>query len=429
MSDTIYALSSGQPPAAVAIIRISGPKASTALLALAGRVPKSRRATLARLVDPEAGEVLDHALVLWFEGPATATGEDLAELHLHGGRAVVARMLKTLAALPGLAPAAPGAFTRRAFENGRIDLAEAEGLADLLFAETELQRLSALAMAEGGLSAHVATWQDVLLSLSARAEALLDFSDEGDVVEDRGAAAMLSNEIAALRCEISDLLGRPTGERLRDGIRVALAGPPNAGKSTLLNALAGREAAIVSPRAGTTRDVIEVPLALAGRPYVFVDTAGLHGGSGDEIEAIGMDRARNVIAKSDIILWLGETNASPEPGRTITVHARADLPGRELVPTGADIALSAVTGAGMDRLVAMLTDRADELLPRPGDLALNMRQRDLLGECADALIGHDDLLITAENLRRARGALDRLTGRAGTEDMLDALFGRFCIGK
>ncbi|RJF93718.1 tRNA uridine-5-carboxymethylaminomethyl(34) synthesis GTPase MnmE [Sphingomonas cavernae] len=429
MTDTIYALSSGQSPAAVAIIRISGPAAASTLKALAGRVPKSRRATLQRLTDPASGDVLDHALTLWFDGPATATGEDLAELHLHGGRAVVARVLRTLAALPGLKPAEPGAFTRRAFENGRIDLAEAEGLADLLFAETELQRLSAIAMAEGGLSTQVVMWQDKLLGLSARTEALLDFSDEDDVDEDAGAATALSAEIAAMAAEVRAFLARPSGERLRDGIRVALAGPPNVGKSTLLNALAGREAAIVSPRAGTTRDVIEVPLALAGRPYVFVDTAGLHAGSGDEIEAIGMERARRVIAKSDIILWLDEQSASPAPERTITVHARADVAGREVAPSSADLAVSAATGEGMDRLVGMLTARADALLPRPGELALNTRQRDLLADCVESLVGDADLLITAENLRRARGALDRLTGRAGTEDMLDALFGRFCIGK
>lgn len=428
MSDTIYALSSGQPPAAVAIIRISGPWAGPALAALAGRLPESRRATLARLADPQTGEELDKALILWFEGPATATGEDLAELHLHGGRAVVARVLKALAAIPALRSAEPGEFTRRAFENGRIDLAEAEGLADLLFAETELQRLSAFAMAEGGLSARVGQWQDRLLMLSARVEALLDFSDEDDVADGKGEGATLAREATGLAAEIGKLLARPAGERLRDGIRVALAGPPNAGKSSLLNALAGREAAIVSHHAGTTRDLIEVPLALGGRPYLFVDTAGLHEGTGDEIEAIGMARARDAIARADIILWLDEHGSSPFPERTITVHARADLPGRESAPAEAS-AVSVMTGEGLDALVTELIARADALLPRPGELALNQRQRALLAECRDALHADEDLLVLAENLRLARGALDRLTGRAGTEDMLDALFGRFCIGK
>lgn len=284
-------------------------------------------------------------------------------------------------------------------------------------------------MAEGGLSAQVALWQDRLLALSAQTEALLDFSDEGDVAEDSGAGVMLSDAVAALREEMAGYLARPSGERLRDGIRVVLAGPPNSGKSTLLNALAGREAAIVSPRAGTTRDVIEVPLALAGRPYVFIDTAGLHAGTGDEIEAIGMRRANDMIAASDIVLWLDELSESPVPERTIMLHARADAPGRAPPPSGVDLALSAMTGAGMDELVALLGARADTLLPRPGEIALNTRQRTLLGECRETLSASADLLILAENLRLARSALDRLTGRAGTEDMLDALFGRFCIGK
>jgi len=429
MTETIYALSSGQPPAAVAIVRISGPRAGAALEALAGRRPRPRHATLARLVDPATGEGLDRALVLWFPGPATATGEDLAELHLHGGRAVVARVLAALAGIEGLMPAEPGAFTRRAFENGRIDLAEAEGLSDLLFAETEWQRRSALAMAEGGLSAQVAGWQERLLMLSAQAEALLDFADEADVAAEAAGAAALSAGIAAMVTEIAAVLARPSGERLRDGVRVVLAGPPNAGKSTLLNALAGREAAIVSARPGTTRDTIEVPLALGGRPFLFIDTAGLHGGTGDEIEAIGMARASSAIETADIILWLDAAETAPAPARSIIVHARADAPGRGTVPVTSDVAVSAATGAGLDALVAIVLLRADLLLPRLGEIALSARQQDLLAECVGALLPSHDLLIVAEQLRLARGALDRLTGRAGTEDMLDALFGRFCIGK
>lgn len=429
MTHTIFALSSGAPPAALAVVRISGSNAGTALQLLAGRLPPPRKASLALLADPITQAPLDNALVLWFPGPATATGEDLAELHLHGGRAVVSRVLGVLETLDGLKPAEPGAFTRRAFENGRMDLAEAEGLSDLLFAETELQRLSALAMAGGGLSAKVKAWQDELLGLSARVEALLDFSDEGDVTEDSEAALRISEEALIFADRVRSFLNRPSAERLRDGIRVALAGPPNAGKSTLLNALAGREAAIVSTRPGTTRDIIEVPLALKGRPYVFCDTAGLHDITDDEIEVIGMSRARAVMDESDIILWLNENEASPQPEKTITVHARNDVEGRALSPSNAQISLSARTGEGMDILIEKLTERADALLPRPGDLALNKRQRDLLAECVAALQGSEDLLIIAENLRLARSALDRLTGRAGTEDMLDALFGRFCIGK
>jgi tRNA modification GTPase len=428
MTGTIYALSSGAPPAALAVVRISGPQAGPALAALAGRLPKPRRATLARLVDPADGDMLDHSLLLWFPGPASATGEDLAELHLHGGRAVVARVLSVLADIDGLLPAGPGDFTRRAFENGRIDLAEAEGLSDLLFAETELQRRGALASAGGALSAKIAIWQDALLSIAARAEALLDFSDEDDVPDAGGAE--LEIEVSMLVGEIDAWLARPPAERLRDGVRVALAGPPNAGKSTLLNALAGRDAAIVSPRAGTTRDLIEVPLALAGRPFLLIDMAGLHDGTGDEIEAIGIARAHQVIASSDLILWLGDERAELEPAKVVHIHARADLPSRR-AGAGEGIAVSAMTGEGMDELVGLLLARADVLLPVPGEVALNARQRDLLIQCRGALADcmSDDLLLLAESLRLSRQALDRMTGRAGTEDMLDALFGRFCIGK
>lgn len=432
MRTTIYALSSGAPPAALAVVRISGSRAGQALIALAGRLPQPRRASLAMLTDPADGEALDQSLLLWFPGAASATGEDLAELHLHGGRAVVARVLATLAAIEGLMPAGPGDFTRRAFENGRIDLAEAEGLADLLFAETELQRRSALASAGGALSAQVAIWLQRLLMLSAQAEALLDFSDEDDVSADDG---KLEATVAAFADEMDAWLRRPSAERLRDGIRVALAGPPNAGKSTLLNALAGREAAIVSPRAGTTRDLIEVPIALAGRPFLLIDMAGLHEGTGDEIEAIGIARAHDVIASSDIILWLGDETMEPmmtgAGANVVSVHARADLPGRADTGNDRDVTVSATTGKGMDRLVDVLIGRADALLPVPGETALNARQRGLLRQCHDALSGYPpgDMLLLAESLRLARLALDRITGRAGTEDMLDALFGRFCIGK
>ena len=429
MTDTIYALSSGQPPAAIAIVRISGPRAGIALESLTGRIVGPRHATLVRLADPATGEGLDQALVLWFPGPASATGEDLAELHLHGGRAVVARVLAALAGIAGLAPAEPGAFTRRAFENGRIDLAEAEGLSDLLFAETEWQRRSALAMAEGGLSAQVGAWQARLLTLSAQAEALLDFAEEDDVAADEAGTTALSAAVVSLAAEIGAMLARPSGERLRDGVRVVLAGPPNAGKSTLLNALVGREAAIVSARPGTTRDAIEVPLALGGRPFLFIDTAGLHEGTGDEIEAIGMVRAEAAIETADILLWLDDADSTPAPERSVIVHPRADAPGRDIVPMTSDVAVSAATGAGLDALVAILLLRADLLLPQFGEIALNARQRELLAACVGRLTPAQDLLILAEKLRLARGALDRLTGRAGTEDMLDALFGRFCIGK
>lgn len=420
LSDTIYALSSGAPPAAIAVVRISGPDADAALEALAGRLPEPRRAALRPL--RRDGELLDHALVLRFPGPASATGEDLAELHLHGGRAVVAAVLAALAAVPGLRAAEPGEFTRRAFRNGRIDLAEAEGLADLLGAETETQRRAALALAGGGLSRQVESWQARLLAAAADVEARLDFDDEADVAgQGAGTAGALAADLAD---EIEAWLARPSAERLRDGVRVAIAGPPNAGKSSLLNALVGREVAIVTKIAGTTRDLIEAPVAIGGIPFLLIDTAGLRD-SEDPVEAIGVERARRSAAAADILLWLGPPDEAPP--HAVRVHAKSDLG-----PGEGDVQLSAVTGAGLAALAAMLVDKARKLLPAEGEVALNARHRAALSEALNHLreaVSADDLLIAAEALRLARAALDRVTGRAGVEDMLDALFGRFCIGK
>jgi len=429
--DTIFALSSGAPPAAVALIRISGPHAGPALAALAGRMPSPRRASLATLRDPANGSLLDRALLLWFPGPASATGEDLAELHLHGGRAVVRAVEGVLAAQPGLRRAAPGEFTRRAFAHGRIDLAEAEGLADLLSAETEWQRTSALAMASGALSRLVEQWHITILALSARLEARLDFADEDDVAEadqdDEAERAALAELAATLRIQ----LAQPRAERLREGIRVVLAGPPNVGKSTLLNALAARDAAIVSDIAGTTRDLIETSVALGGVPFLFVDTAGLRETGADAIEAIGIARAEAAIAAADIVLWLGPEGQGPAHPRLWEIAARADAVSRE-TKHAARHTLSAVTGSGMTGLVNDLIATAADLLPPPGEAALNGRQAGTLHRAAEALeAGADepDPLLRAEALRQARAALDALTGASDTEAMLDALFGRFCIGK
>ena len=323
-NDTIFALSSGLPPAAIAVIRISGPGAGEALRALAGRLPAARRASLTTLRHPLDGQLLDRALMLWFPGPATATGEDLAELHLHGGRAIVRAVESALGLVQHLRPAQPGEFTRRALANGVIDLAEAEGLGDLLTAETEGQRRAAIAVAGGALSRAVAGWQEQLLMLSARVEALLDFADEDDVGADAVDIAGLQSGIAALHAEWMGWLARPRAERLHDGIRVAIAGPPNAGKSTLINALAGRDAAIVSPMAGTTRDIIEVPLALSGMPFRIADTAGLHEGTGDLVEAEGMARARAWIDCADLLLWLGNPAEAPTHPGLCRVAAQAD---------------------------------------------------------------------------------------------------------
>jgi tRNA modification GTPase len=431
-NDTIFALSSGAPPAAIAVVRISGPGAGAALRLLSGgSCPDPRTAKLARLRDPADGALLDQALILWFPGPGSATGEDLAELHLHGGRSVVAAVSAALARLPGLRPARQGEFTRRAFENGRIDLAEAEGLADLLAAETEAQRRNALALAGGALSRDCERWQRALLDVSARIEALLDFSAEADVAAEAEASDRAVATALSIREEIRARLGRPSSERLRDGVRVVLAGPPNAGKSTLLNALAEREAAITASLPGTTRDLIEAPVAIGGVPFVLVDTAGLREGA-EEIERIGVERARTAVGGADIILWLGPPEECSDRARSLIVHPRCDAPGRSLAPEGVDVVLSARTGQGVAELIALLSTRAAKLLPAENEVALNLRQRAALAECADALamIGDGgELVLAGEGLRLARAALDALTGRAGVEDMLDALFGRFCIGK
>jgi tRNA modification GTPase len=422
---TIFALSSGAPPAGVGVIRVSGPQAGAALLALAGRVPPPRRASLARLRDG-TGALLDEALALWFPGPNTATGEDLAEFHCHGGRAVIAAVEAALAALPGLRRAEPGEFTRRAFANGRIDLAEAEGLGDLLTAETELQRAAALANLGGALSRQVEGWREQVLGFSAEVEGVLDFSDEEDSAD---LPECFTWNISALASEIGEWLSRPRSERLGEGFRVVLAGPPNAGKSTLFNALVESEAAITSPIAGTTRDVIERSVAIAGVPFTFVDTAGLRDAGADAIEAIGIARAEAELARADCVLWLGPEGAGPSGAWEIA--AQADLAG--FIPRStARFTLSAATGEGLAALKSALVAAARDALPKPGEAALNARQHARLAEAGEALASAKTLadpLLVAEELRRARLAFDRLIGRATTEDMLDTLFGRFCIGK
>lgn len=425
MTDTIFALSSGAPPAAIGVIRISGPHAGEALARLAGKLPEPRRAAAVRLRDA-AGAPLDRALALWLPGPGTATGEDVAELHCHGGRAVIAAVEAALAALPELRRATPGEFTRRAFANGRIDLAEAEGLADLLSAETELQRRSALAMAGGAFSRQVGDWRERLLAASAAVEAVLDFADEDDV-------AVLPGDFAArldaLCGEIAEWLSRPRAEALREGFRVVLAGPPNVGKSTLFNALVENEAAITAPIAGTTRDVLTRPVAIAGVPFLFADTAGLREEAGDPIEAIGVERARGELERADLVFWLGEEGRGPPAAWEI--EPQIDRDGHS-AKCAARHRVSAVTGEGIGALRDDLVRTARAALPRPGEAALNARQHRLLSEAERALgdAGHAaDPLLVAENLRLARVAFDALLGRTTTEDMLDALFGRFCIGK
>jgi tRNA modification GTPase len=425
MAETIFALSSGAPPAAIAVVRISGPQAGQALRRLAGRLPTPRRVGQVTLRTAE-GNMLDRALGLWLPGPGTVTGEDVVELHCHGGRAVVAAIEAELERIPGLRRAGAGEFTRRAFINGKIDLAEAEGLADLLAAETELQRRSAVAVASGALSRQVEDWRNRLLACSAQLEAVLDFGDEEDV------AVLPAGYVPALTelgSEIAAWLVRPRAEALRDGVRVVIAGPPNAGKSTLFNALVGSEAAIATPVAGTTRDVLTRPVALDGVPFVFTDTAGLRDFSDDPVEMIGIERARSAAAEADIVLWLGPEGEGPSGAWEIEPQIdRAQRSGKAV----AVARVSAVTGAGLDRLRELLGRAARDLLPKPGETALNQRHARLLGEAAALLESAGELrdpLLIAEHLRLARVAMDSLLGRATTEDMLDALFGRFCIGK
>lgn len=425
MTDTIFALSSGAPPAAIAVIRVTGGLASVALRRLTGRLPHPRRAVLASL-RRHTGELLDQAMVLWLPGPATVTGEDVIELHCHGGRAVVAAVLAALAEIPGFRAAGAGEFTRRAFANGRIDLAEAEGLADLLTAETELQRCAAMAMAAGGFSEVVNGWRLRLLSASAQIEAMLDFADEDDVAV---LPALFIEELVELRSSLTSWLDRPRAEILREGYRVVIAGPPNAGKSTLFNALVEDEAAITASVAGTTRDVLTRPVALDGIPFVFADTAGLRDEAGDAIEAIGIARAHGAVAGADLVLWLGPEGGGPAGCWEIDAQSdRVDWPRK----WHSRHRLSAISSDGMMELREDLVATARSTMPKPGAAALNTRQHGLLAQARDALAcaeaGRDPLLM-AEELRRARLAFDTLLGRTAVEDMLDALFGRFCIGK
>lgn len=423
--ETIFALSSGRPPAAVSIIRISGPLAHEAGIRLAGSLPEARQAGLRALRGRDGG-VLDETLVLRFDRPASSTGEDSVEFQCHGGRAVVDAILAELSDIGGLRLARPGEFTRRAFENGRIDLTEAEGLADLIEAETQSQRKAALAVAEGGLRRQVELWQARLLQLSARAEAAIDYAEDGDV----GVDPKLSRDCAALASDLHSWLDRPRAEPLKEGVRAVVAGPPNAGKSSLINAIAGQERAIVTDFPGTTRDHIEVPLAIGGVPILLTDTAGLRH-TEEPVERIGVDRAHSLIESADVLLWLGEHDQAPNHSQLIRVHARADLPERCDVPAGS-IAVSSITGEGLSTLLTRVAELARALLPGEDAIALNRRQAAELGDACAALqeaATMTDFVLVAENLRAARAAFDRLTGRAGVEDVLDALFGRFCLGK
>ncbi|VVT03508.1 tRNA uridine-5-carboxymethylaminomethyl(34) synthesis GTPase MnmE [Erythrobacter sp. EC-HK427] len=425
--DTIYALSSGKPPAGIGVIRVTGPQVQAVLEALAGRVPRARLATRAVFRDASRAMV-DDGLVLFFPGPRSVTGEDLAEFHCHGGKAVVAAVERAIGGVPGCRAAQAGEFTRRAFANGRIDLAEAEGLGDLLEAETELQRQSAVQLATGAFSRQIEDWRERLLRLSAQVEAVLDFDDEDDV---GGLSDSFAEEVRRLAGELGTVLEAPRAEVLKEGYRVALAGPPNAGKSTLFNALTESEAAITADIAGTTRDVLTQSVALAGIPFTFVDMAGLRdeAAASDTIEAIGIQRAGAEIARADRVLWLGAEGEGPHGAWEIAAQCDRDDNPPKRAP---DFRVSAVTGEGLAELREALIADARTAMPKPGQAALNARQRALLANALAAIegLGHQtDPLLVGEHLRLTRTAFDALTGRTSTEDVLDTLFGRFCIGK
>jgi tRNA modification GTPase len=431
-TDTIFAPASGFGRAAVAVIRLSGPGTRGVLHAIAGGVPEARRMSLRRLIDPATGEVLDQALVVFFPAPSSFTGEDQAELQIHGGFAVRQAVLRVLGAWPNFRAAEAGEFTRRAFLNGRMDLSKVEGLADLIDAETESQRRQALRQLEGGLGTLAEAWRESLIQAQALLEAALDFADEGDVpdtleAQARDIAARVHVDIGA---QLADA-GR--GERLREGYHVVLAGPPNAGKSTLLNALARRDVAIVSPVAGTTRDVIEVRCDLGGLPVIFADTAGIRE-SADAIEAEGVSRARGRIDSADLVIWLDPSDEPLSPpaelSRQVHVVTKSDLARREVGPC--DIALSVHTGDGLAALLDLIAERAAAELGGGDAIITRERHRTALNDAHQAIergLGQLETELLAEDIRLAARAIGRISGRIDVEDVLDQLFSAFCIGK
>jgi tRNA modification GTPase len=432
-ADTIFAVASGAGRAAIAVLRLSGDGVGQVLDRMCGDRPPPRRASLRRLRGPD-GEVLDQALVLWFPAPSSFTGEDSAELHLHGGRAVLDGVVAALAA-QGARPAEPGEFSRRAFAHGRMDLLEAEAMADLVEAETAAQRRQALRQLEGGLSAVARGWAGRLTGLVAQQEALIDFPDEGlpETVE----AALLAG-IAALSADIgAHLDDRRSGERLREGLVFAVAGPPNAGKSTLINALAERDVAIVAATPGTTRDVLEARLVIGGVPVTLLDTAGLREAA-DPVEAEGVRRARARIGAADLVLRVVDASApradpaefGPGEGRVLSVATKTDL---APPPAGAELGVSARTGAGMEDLRGRLDAIARDLTQRAGPPPLTRaRHRAALAEARARLDAAAEAALPelrGEDLRLALRAIGRLTGAVGVEDVLDLVFRQFCIGK
>jgi tRNA modification GTPase len=428
-TDTIFAPATAQGRAAIAVLRISGPD-THAILSRLCRPPPPREARLRTLRAP-SGETLDHALVLWFPAPATYTGEDAAELHLHAGPAILAAVAAALADA-GARPAEPGEFTRRAFLAGKLDLTEAEAVADLSAAETDAQRRQAIRQLEGGLAQRLHEWSQRLTDILAHAESLIDFPDE----DPTQLLAQLGAGRTALARDLRAAIEDTAGERLREGLVFAIAGPPNAGKSTLFNALAGRDAAIVAPTPGTTRDIIETRIVLGAVPVTLLDTAGLRD-SQDPIENEGIARARARAAEADLVLNLHAANTHPEPiqaRRTLTIATKTDLYPANThahTPADANLAISTTTGQGLPQLRQRLTEEATHLTQAAGPPPLTRaRHRAALTEAANHLETTAELPeLIAEDLRAAHHALARITGQSGVETILDAIFSRFCIGK
>ena len=448
MSDqTIFAVASGRARSGVAVVRISGPGSRAAVEVLSGSLPAPRRAVLRNLVSRETSEPIDQALVLWFPGPQSFTGEDVAEFHVHGSPAVLAALLAALGRLDGFRPAEAGEFTRRAFHHGKLDLTQVEGLADLIEAETEAQRRQAFRQMDGAMGEAYEAHRAGLVRSLAYVEAEIDFPDESDVPEDVAAAARSALE--DVRASVAAMLddGR-RGERLRDGLVVVIVGRPNVGKSSLLNALARRDAAIVSESAGTTRDVIEVHMDLAGYPVVLVDTAGLRE-TEDLVEREGVQRARARMEKADLVLWVTDYNDAAlgppsdiEGSQSVVVAVnKTDLPGTGCeafpsLPDGSGVEwISAKTGEGLSGLVERISSIAAGVFEVGGDaLVTRERHRLALEDClahVDAAVAGwgGEAELVAEDLRMAARALGRVTGRVDVEDLLDVIFSDFCIGK
>jgi tRNA modification GTPase len=437
-ADTIVALSSGAVPAGVAVIRLSGHEAGPVLVEMLGALPQPRKLILSDIV--LAGETLDRGLVAWMPGPRSFTGEDCAELQLHGSPAVVRGVLRRLTARPGVRLAEAGEFTRRAFENGKLDLTEVEGLGDLIVAETENQRQLAHARLEGGLTRQIEGWREQLLDMRADIEARLDFSDEGDVEEQ---SATWASDALNLQTMITAIAGQVrSGRIVRDGFRVVLAGPPNVGKSSLMNALSKSDAAIVSDEAGTTRDLKEIPLDIDGQLIILIDSAGLRE-TISKAETIGVERAREAMRSADLVLWLEAPDVPGEapPDLPWFSAQHPEGPGLLRVGTKSDIgptttphAVSATTGAGIDALLQQLFEYSGASLTNAAELLVSReRDHEALRAAASALgdaVGHvNELELAAEDLRRASYALERLLGRIDVESVLDRLFSSFCIGK